>query len=410
MSNRRKRYYGWVVVGICMLMLGCVNSPIFTLSGLFVVPVSTELGVSRAAFSAHITICNIGCIIGSLLAGKVLESAHMKSVVVAALIVSGLCFAAYALAHALPVFYISSLILGICYIAVSNVTVSVFVNNWFPEHIRGKAMGIAASGSGIASFLLTPIVSSVQLSFGWRAAYTGIAGLTLLIALPLSIAFFSPSPEEKGVQRLPEIERDAAQTTSQIDRPTDALKNFSFWLLILFALFGATSSSMFNTTGYAFFCDVSISPQNASYLMSAAAGTLIAAKILMGTLCDKVGARNVAYITGGFLLLSYAAALMCAQSSLWAVPTILFFGFGNAVSTVVMPLIAAERFGGKTYAALIGIFYVGNYAGSGLGPLITAAFYDKTGSYSGAFTLGMLMICLMIFFTFCIYRKKHKNS
>ena len=100
---------------------------------------------------------------------------------------------------------------------------------------------------------------------------------------------------------------------------------------------------------------------------------------------------------------------MCAQNSFWAVPTIIFFGFGNAVSSVVMPLIAAERFGGRTYAALIGIFYVGNYAGSGLGPLITAAFYDKTGSYSGAFAFGMFMICLMMFFTFCIYRKKHKD-
>ena len=281
MNNRHKPYYGWVVVGICMLMLGCVNSPIFTLSGLFVVPVSTELGVSRAAFSAHITICNIGCVIGSLLAGKVLERARMKFVVVTALIISGLCFAAYSLAQALPVFYVSSLILGVCYIAVSNVTVSVFVNNWFPEHIRGKAMGIAASGSGIASFLLTPIVSSVQLSFGWRVAYAGIAGLTLLVALPMTIAFFSPSPAEKGVQRLPEIERSTVQVTPQIGRPTDALKNFSFWLLILFALLGATSSSMFNTTGYAFFCDVGISPRSASYLMSAASGTLIAAKILM---------------------------------------------------------------------------------------------------------------------------------
>lgn len=377
-----------------MLLLACVNSPIFTLSSVFIIPVSSELGISRAVFSMHMMISNFGSMLGSLLAGSILRRVPARKLVLVALVFSAACFIGYARALSVWVFYICSFVLGFCYIAVSNVTVSVFVTNWFPESLRGKAMGIAACGSGIGSFVLLPIVGHVVSSFGWRIAYAGFAGMILFLAFPIVLLFFSPSPEERHLVKMPEDGACRVYSGEGMTRE-EAIRTPSFWLLILFSALAATAS-LFNTTGYSYFCDIGISPAQASWLMSVASGVLIGAKILLGAVCDRYGAKKGSVAAGICFFLAYTFALSAAGMHVLAVPTVLFFGMGNAVTTVALPLLVTECFGEKEYSSLIGIFFIGNYAGSGFGPVLASAIFDHSGSYTGALKLSMVLTMVMV--------------
>ena len=183
---------------------------------------------------------------------------------------------------------------------------------------------------------------------------------------------------------------------------TEAVHTSAFWLIIIFSLLAATAS-LFNTTGYSYFCEIGIDPIRASYLMSAASGILIGSKVLLGAVCDRFGAKTGTLFTCVCFFLAYALALSAANLHFLALPTVFFFGLGNSVTTVALPLIVSELFGEKDYSSLIGIFFAGNFIGSGLGPVLASSVFDHTGSYAAAMWLAILLTLGLIVITLLIY-------
>jgi ACS family hexuronate transporter-like MFS transporter len=58
------------------------------------------------------------------------------------------------------------------------------INEWFPTRFRALGIGIFNAGSSLGSAIAPPVVASLMLMFGWRAAFlfTGAAGLVWLVA------------------------------------------------------------------------------------------------------------------------------------------------------------------------------------------------------------------------------------
>lgn len=76
------------------------------------------------------------------------------------------------------------------------VPVTSTVSHWFIKR-RGMALGITVAGVGIGALALVPFVQFLIFKFDWRISYLIIAGILLVIGLPIS-RLMRLQPSEKG--------------------------------------------------------------------------------------------------------------------------------------------------------------------------------------------------------------------
>ncbi|MCL6592434.1 MAG: MFS transporter [Alicyclobacillus sp.] len=130
---------------------------------------------------------------------------------------------------------------------------NTYVNRWFPDHERARASSIWWSGTMMGPAIAGFSLAAMMTSFGWRAAFFILVGVTLVIALPMAVWLTRNSPEEHpGVNVL---ERDyirsgqtpgSAKAGSSPARFTGEsrsapilpfYKNYGFWMATLAFLF-----------------------------------------------------------------------------------------------------------------------------------------------------------------------------
>ena len=71
------------------------------------------------------------------------------------------------------------------------------VAHWF-IHKRGIALGITQAGIGVVILLMMPFVQSLINKFGWCSSYVILAGIILILCLPVS-RLISLNPSDKGL-------------------------------------------------------------------------------------------------------------------------------------------------------------------------------------------------------------------
>ena len=165
----------WLIVLCGFFIMFAGFTIINSLHSLFMLPVTNELGISRTTFSIILSIGGFGVALASPFMGKLLTRGNMKLIMSTCVILAGLGFMSYSLADSAIHFGIVAFLIGICIAGFSNIPISIMLTNWFNEK-KGMAMGIAFAGSGIGAAVLSPILSSLILNYGWRTTYI-IAGM-----------------------------------------------------------------------------------------------------------------------------------------------------------------------------------------------------------------------------------------
>ena len=82
-----------------------------------------------------------------------------------------------------PVLMILNGIRGFASGLIGTVTVTVMINYWFNKN-NGLMTSIAMGFSGLAAALLSPFLTGIITSSGWRTGYMTVAALTVLFNLP----------------------------------------------------------------------------------------------------------------------------------------------------------------------------------------------------------------------------------
>ncbi len=405
--KKRRIYPGWWIVITGILLMAIIFASVISLPGVFTIYVTEEFGISRTAFTTHMTISTLSSMLAALFVGKILQKYNIKLLMAAFTLVSIICFTAYSFATQLWHFYIISAVIGFCLMFLTGVPISILVNNWFGPKMKGKALGIAMTGSGIGAMVFNPVLGFINSTYGWRVSYRLLALLTLVIILPLVLITVEKSPAEKGVARLGDVEGGphasdtvAGLTTSQ------AFRSVMFWVLFLSFFLFAMTTTVFNVNGMPYFTDIGFDVVKAASMMSIASLAVIFGKLLLGAACDKWGARigaagAIALLITGMILLIGAAKL-----SVLGFAAVAIFGLGNALGTVTVPLIVAELFGNRDFGSLVGICNMATSLGASIGPLFGAIVYDQSGSYIAAWTGDIALMVVMLVTVTVAYKVK----
>ena len=398
MENKKSKiFYGWWIVLGCIIITSTMVPPIMSLSNKFLIQVTTEMGISRGSFTLANTILQgLGIFISPLVAKK-LAGGDMKKIQSFSIIGFALAYASYALAQSPIHLYISAFFVGIFYLNSTLIPVSMMVTNWFVQK-RGLAMSLSMAGIGLGGTIFSPIVTTLLTNYGWRMTYVIMAAIILVCALPTSLFILRKSPKDMGLKAYGagEVVATALKTDKGVKISVKESKGkLFFWVMLV----GMIANGLINSGALGQFPPAleelhGVATQAAIISLYSSIG--VCGKVLLGWVNDKFGVV-VSCTYGGIMFgLAFVFMLMGENVNMLYAMAIVF-GLGNAIGTVIPPLVTAEIFGNEKYGEAYGMVNSATQVGLSLGSLMVASLYDLNGSYTNAwFILLALTVVTLV--------------
>jgi MFS family permease len=408
---RGKIFYGWWVVAAGSAINVLAGGTYWTGFSIYFLPVTRDLGLSRAATSLAYGLGRMEGGIEGPLAGYLVDRLGPRRMIAAGGILAGLGFILLSLTHSFTTFmivYVGALTLGVN--VGFNHGIFAAVNLWFVRR-SGLAMSISTMGMSIGGAIITPAVAYIVLSLGWRTG-AWISGL-LIIALVVPMSFvIRGTPESMGL--LPDGDRaPAIPVTSGSGTQTrrfgrhyttvdftarEAIKTRAYWLLAL--AMGLRISA--HTGVFVHLVPLMVwkgqSEATGALVVALVAFTTIPLRLFLGWIGDKWAKQKMVGITMALGAVSLAI-LLVPGGTLWQLPLFaLLFSVPEAVSGLAWSLVG-DYFGRRSFATLRGgITTVYSFMSMGV-PVFAGWVFDTSGSYYWALIpiVGMYLAAALIF-------------
>lgn len=400
---KSKMFYGWWIVIGGMLLITMTVPFTSGLVSLYMLPVTEEFGLIRSAFTLTTTILSACTIVLSPFVGQVMQKYNLKLILASTLTVFALAYMSYGLAQNVYHLYISAFIIGLAFPFCSILPVQMLLVNWFNKS-RGLAMSIAVGGIGVGGFIFSPIIASLIQNMGWRKTYFVMGASILIIGLPIIFFIMKRSPEDIGLKPYGENEGEQEPTDApgatvkkQLNKdifiPAEKLSKQNFFFAYLFGTFALgliTSGPLQQVNPYV--SDMHGLTLGAT-IMSIYSLLGIFAKLVLGQLSDKIGiirAGNLGYLSA---MIAFAL-LLFGQYRIALFVMTAFLAFGNAISSVSVPLFATYTFGFNNSGRMLGLSNSVFSIGMALGGVMVGGVYDFTGSYRLAW-IGLIGVSVL---------------
>jgi sugar phosphate permease len=395
MAGRQRTSYAWVIAGTTALSMMLVYGVRHSFS-VFFPPILEEFGWSRGS-TAFILSLNLVCY-GALapLAGSLGDRWKPQRVMSTGVVVLGIATAGSAFARELWHFYLLLGVLAPIGMACAGwPLLGPALANWFTRR-RGLAMSLGQTGAGL-SFTYALFAEFAIAQAGWRGAYFVLAGVLVVVLLPVYLFVYRFRPDTRGLNtygtRESEQENSPAKENAAASHWTlrGALGTYQLWLLMFsYFLFWGLGTYLVLAHQVKFAEDVGYSSTFAASIFS-----LYGIMLIFGTLSsgvsDLVG-RETTITVSCALMIGALAALVSVNDT--SSPWLLYlfavcFGYGGGFYTPTITAAAADIFHGRHFGAIAGILLTGMGLGGVIGPWLGGYIHDTTGSYSTAFFLCM---------------------
>jgi len=264
------------------------------------------------------------------------------------------------------------------------VPITSTIAKWFIAR-RSTMTGIAVSGIGLGTFLLSPVANYLISAYDWRSSYI-ILGIFVFVVIVLAAQFLRRDPAQIGQRPYGYDETVARPLPGESwgHSLREAFLAREFWYLFgMFFCFGfAVLSIMVHIAPYA--TDLGKSPVTAANFVASIGISSIVGKILLGSLGDKIGNRAIFIICFSLMAVSLFWLVPVKETAflfIFAIAFGLAYG-GNATSQ--SPFVA-KLFGLRSHGLILGTVNNGFTIGATLGPVVTGVLFDFTGAYRTAF-------------------------
>lgn len=368
----------WIVTG-CAGMILLVVVGIRQSLGIFLGPVTADLGMGRETFALGLGLMNLFYGLGAPFAGALADKFGAARVAA----VAALAYAAGLYTLTLPwdgtQLLIGGVLIGLGLSATGLSVMMGTVGRHFPPETRSRALGVAAMCGSIGQFVVLPYAHALLAGFGWVTAFTILAA-TVLLVLPLSagLAMGAAQPAPKIQQTLSEALLEAKSVPS-------------FWLLFIgFFVCG------FHVTFIAVHLPTFLSDQGLALWIGTAALMLIGLSNTVGSYVW--GALGTRYPKRRLLSILYSArALIFCLFLIVPITPVTALVFAGSIGFVwlgTVPLTSAlvgHIFGTRHMSMLFGIVFLAHQSGAFLGAWLAGSFYDAFGSYDAMWWISIAL-------------------
>lgn len=385
MKENIKKHYHWIIAIVMLLQLAVIGGLANNYSGLFILPITEDLGISRASFSLAFCLKYLFSFLGTLFSGVLFLRLGNKLPMLFGLLLSGTGYAILPLSTNVPMLALANILLGLGDALCCTAAVSRMVSAWFHRY-KGLVWGLVSASTGVGGSFVCMLLSGIIQRSGWRTAYF-ISAAIVVGTLLLVLLLVRSRPEQMGLSPygmgyVPKKQKKVSADDHWPGYTMSELKKEPIFYLTLVSVF---LSSFAIYLAYDIIVphlqDQGLSQSEAVSQQSMMLIYLTAFKFLAGLLSDWLGAKSVTVGCTVFGAISlWLLAMVNSPAS--ATPAILFYAIGLPLPTVLIPLLTYRLFGYRAQSTYHGIFMSIPQLGLLTAAPIANTVYDATGSYS----------------------------
>ena len=366
-----------VAIGGLIVLLGLGVRSTF---GLFLAPMSADLGWGREVFALAIATQNLMWGLSQPVAGMIADRFGTARVLALGGLLYGLGIYGMAQASSPSMLYMTGgLLVGLGMSGASFPLVLAALGRMVPERRRTLAFGITTAAGSLGQFLLVPLGQQFLVVYGWPTALVLLALLVALV-IPLATAMRGRGQESAGV---------AKQSMGQALREAGRHSGYLYLTAGFFVC--GFHVSFIGTHMPAYVTDRGLSAEIGAWSLATVGLFNILGAILVGIL----GNRFQKKILLSLIYLARAVIITVFIMLPISPATVLLFSAAIGLTWLsTVPLtsaIVAQIFGPRYMATLFGFVFLSHQFGSFLGVWLGGYMFDRSGSYDVVWWLGVAL-------------------
>lgn len=382
-------FYGWVVLGVlCCAGFARQGPGVATLS-VFVTPLIHDFGWSRTALSGAVSLGGILAAIVSPAIGPFLDRAGSRLVLCYAVLTTGAALLLLSLTPSLAVFYLLFCFARMNWASPFDLGIYGAVNNWFVRR-RTTATSIATLAQ-MVGLVAMPLIAQLAMSrASWREAWVALGVLTLGVGfVPVSLLLVR-RPEDLGLRpdgATPVAAASGASAGGAASAEPEpdfsraqAVRTPAFWLLLLYTVMVYPIQAGISLHQAPHLIERGIAPAVAATIVSTFSAFSALATLACGFLPRRVPIRYpLAAIAACFVVSPLLMKTIVSPGEAYVAAAL--FGFGVGGILTLLPVAWADYFGRRHFGAIRSVALSAQVVAQAVGPLLSGALRDWTGSY-----------------------------
>ncbi len=362
----------------CLVLIVCMG--VRTSFGLFLQPVSTDLGWGREIFALGIALQNLMWGAAQPFAGAIADKYGSGRTIAGG---TALCAVGTMLMSQIstPIeFHVSAgLLIGLGLSGSGIAVVLSAITRTVPEEKRSMVFGIGTAAASMGQFLMVPLGQAFLDAYGWSTALL-LLGLMTLAVMPLAAALTGRPQSTAG---MPEQSLKLALA--------EAGRHRGYWLLIAGFFVCGFHVAFIAAHLPAYIVDRGLLPGLAATALALVGLFNIFGSYTAGVLGGKLSKKyclSFLYTARSVVILVFISLPMTQTSVL------VFAAAMGLLWLSTVPLtsgLVAQIFGPRYMATLFGIVFFSHQVGSFLGVWLGGRLFDATGSYDVVWWLGVAL-------------------
>jgi len=373
---------GWTLIAASIVIVGFGVGALFSLA-VFLKPMQDAMGWSRASISAVALWMWVAYGTGSLMWGVLADRWGARRVVIAGGLLLGLGLVSSSRITSLWQLYVA--FGGVVGVAAGAfyAPLTTTATRWFTAN-RGLAVAIVSAGTGLGTFVVSPLTRWLISSYDWRTAMLILGDLVWLVIIPLGF-LVREAPGEGA-------------STSEPNVPlADIWRSPQFWLIALthFTCCVAHSGPIFHMVTNAI--DQGVPTMAAATVLGISGLASLVGRVISGVAADRWGSKPT--LIAMLALQAPAIFLYLFTSStpgFYALAILFGASYGG-----VMPmyaLLTREYFGARAMGAAYGAIFMLQAIGMGIGAYGGGWLHDNLGTYAWLFGSATAAAAVAILF------------
>lgn len=360
---------------IAMVTFGARSS-----AGLFLLPMTDDLGWSRNGFAMALAVQNLVWGITQPFAGGFADKfGTARTLAVGALIYAAGLFL-WSVTPSVELFMLSGgVLMGVGIGTASFGVVMAAFGRAVPAEKRSFVFGIATAASSMGQFIFAPLGQAFITNFGWQMALVYL-GLIILMVVPLSAMLRGQTTSAPGEADMPFM-----QALSK------ALGHGSYRLLVI-GFFVCGFHLAFITVHFpAFLVQCGLTPEASSWALGLIGLFNVAGSLLAGWLGDRLPKQILLSAIYFLRAIGTAAFLMLPITEVSAYIYAATLGMLWLATVPLTAGLVSLFFGPRYMGMLYGVAFLSHQIGSFFGVWLGGVSFDLTGNYNLVWYLGILI-------------------
>jgi len=389
-------HYGWIVAGVTFLALlaaaGVRSSP-----GVFIVPIETEFGWSRATVSGAIAInLLLYGLLGPFAAAFMDRIGIRATIIMAFGIMAVGTLGTLVMTASWQMMLLWGVVIGTGSGIASLVIGAVVANRWFITR-RGLVMGLLTASFAAGQLIFLPLLASIVTHHSWRWA-TVLITAAILLMIPVAALFLRDYPRDRGLKPYgapadfvePPAPKRVNPFTSAVSSLGEAFVSRDFWLLSAsYWVCGATTNGLIGTHLIPFCIESGVPAETAAGLLASMGIFNFIGTTASGWLSDRLDSRYLLFVYYtlrgvSLLFLPYIFNFSFYGLTLFTV----FYGLDWIATVPPTVRLAGNSFGVARAGMMFGWITAMHQVGSATAAAGAGWLHDTVGSYTSSFLVS----------------------